>query len=109
MRRLIFISFLLLGIGAGLLTSLNDDWGLWAVMMCAGALFGAAIGGALASIGRRHKPPRISMGERYQIPGMGTSGADIAANYWRDRGNPPLTRSCDGEPAKQKVTPREEH
>ena len=54
-----------------------------------GALFGAAIGGGLASIGRR--VPRLALRteeEMDPIPGMGTSSRDLAANYWRDEGHP---------------------
>lgn len=89
MRKAVFIFFLSLGIAAGALVTKGDDWGLSAVMMVVGALFGAAIGGGLASIGRR--VPRLALRteeEMDPIPGMGTSSRDLAANYWRDEGHP---------------------
>jgi len=55
MRKAVFIFFLSLGIAAGALATRGDDWGLSAVMMVVGALFGAAIGGGLASIGKRQR------------------------------------------------------
>jgi hypothetical protein len=89
MRKAVFIFFLSLGIAAGAFATKGDDWGLSAVMMVVGALFGAAIGGGLASIGRR--VPRLALRteeEMDPIPGMGTSSRDLAANYWRDEGHP---------------------
>ena len=89
MRKAVFIFFLSLGIAAGAFATKGDDWGLSAVMMVVGALFGAAIGGGLASIGRR--VPRLALRteeEVVPIPGMGTSSRDLAANYWRDEGHP---------------------
>ena len=89
MRKAVFIFFLSLGIAAGAFATKGDDWGLSAVMMIVGALFGAAIGGGLASIGRR--VPRLALRteeEMDPIPGMGTSSRDLAANYWRDEGHP---------------------
>ena len=51
MRKLIFIVFIALGALIGLIAAANTDWGTRLVMMGVGALFGAPIGGALASIG----------------------------------------------------------
>ena len=53
------------------------------VMAALGALVGAAVGGAVINLGRRAT-------ERREIPGMGTATADIAANFWRDKGRPPV-------------------
>ena len=89
MRKAIFLFFLLLGIGAGYLPARNDDWGLRIVMMAVGALFGGAIGGGLSQVGkRRRRLPLHAEEELEPIPGMGTSGRDLAANYWRDEGHP---------------------
>lgn len=89
MRKAIFLFFLLLGIGAGYLSARNDDWGLRVVMMAVGALFGGAIGGGLSQIGKRQRRlPHQTEEEGEPIPGMGTSGRDLAANYWRDEGQP---------------------
>lgn len=89
MRKAIFLFFLLLGIGAGYLPARNEDWGLRIVMMAVGALFGGAIGGGLSQIGKGQ--PRLPLQTEEEIeptPGMGTSGRDLAANYWRDEGHP---------------------
>lgn len=90
MRKPIFLFFLLLGIGIGLLSAWNDDWGLRIVMMAVGALFGGAIGGGLSQIGKRRNGFRHwrTEEEKEPIPGMGVSGQDLAANYWRDEGHP---------------------
>ena len=93
MRRAVFIFFLSLGIAAGALASRGDDWGLSAIMMTVGALFGAAIGGGLANIGKRQRRLALSAeGENDPIPGMGTSSRDLAVNYWRDEGHPPFMK-----------------
>jgi len=89
MRKAIFLFFLLLGIGAGYLSARNDDWGLRIGMMAVGAMFGGAIGGGLSQIGKRQpRRPLLTEEEIEPIPGMGTSGRDLAANYWRDEGHP---------------------
>lgn len=89
MRKAIFLFFLLLGIGVGYLPARNDDWGLRIVMMAVGALFGGAIGGGLSQIGKRQRRlPLRTEEENEPIPGMGTSGRDLAANFWRDEGHP---------------------
>lgn len=94
MRKIVFLLFLLLGIGAGYLPARNDDWGLRIVMMAVGALFGGAIGGALSQIGNPGLKERQWRTEEEiePIPGMGTSGRDLAANYWRDEGHPPFMK-----------------
>lgn len=92
LRRVIFLLFLLLGVGVGYASSRNDDWGVRLVMMAVGAMFGGAIGGGLSQIGRplprRHRP--MTEEEIEPIPGgLGTSSRDLAANYWRDEGHLP--------------------
>lgn len=106
MRKAVLIFFLTLGIATGALATREDDWGLSAVMMVVGALFGAAIGAGLASIGTRQR--RLALrteGEIDPIPGMGTSSRDLAANYWRDKGSPPFTRMPDAEPDRHMFDP----
>ena len=93
MRKTIFIFFLSLGIAAGALATRGDDWGLSVAMMGVGALFGAAIGGGLANIGKRQRLLALRTDEEIDvIPGMGTSSRDLAANYWRDEGHPPFMK-----------------
>ena len=64
-------------------------------MMGVGALFGAPIGGALAGIGRKGRQ-RLEWDENL-LPGNGTSSKDLVANYWRDEGHPPFTKSGENE------------
>ena len=95
MRKAIFLFFLLLGIGAGYLPARDDDWGLRIVMMAVGALFGGAVGGGLLQIGRRqsHRRRLLTEEEIEPIPGGGgSSGRDLAVNYWRDEGHLPFTK-----------------
>ena len=68
-----------------------------------GALFGAPIGGALASIGRKGRQP-LEWDEN-PLPGMGTTPKDLAANYWRDKGHPPFMKPSEAEPDKHMFDP----
>lgn len=108
MRKVIFLFFLLLGIGAGCLSALNDDWGLRVGMMAVGGLFGGAIGGGLSQLGKPQAKFRRQWrteAEIEPIAGIGTSSRDLAANYWRDKGQPPFTRMPDAEPDKHMFDP----
>ncbi len=106
MRKAVFLFILLLGVGAGYLVARDGDWGLRIVMMAVGALFGGAIGGGLSRIGRRQRRlPLRTEEEMEPIPGMGSSGRDLAANYWRDKGHPPHTRMPDAEPDRHMFDP----
>ena len=82
LRKAIFVAFVAIGALVGGIAAIDGDWGLRAVMAGLGALVGAALGGAASRLGRRATERRV-------IPGMGTTSADIAANFWRDRGRPP--------------------
>ena len=103
MRKLIFMVFIALGALIGLIAAANTDWGTRLVMIGVGALFGAPIGGALASIGRKGRQP-LEWGEN-PLPGMGTTPKDIAANYWRDKGHPPFMKPSEAEPDKHMFDP----
>lgn len=107
MRKAVFLFFLLLGIGIGLLSARHDGWGLRMVMMSVGALFGGAFGGGLSQIGKRQRRSLRSLTEEEiePIPGGGSAGRDLAANYWRDKGAPPFTRMPDPEPDKHMFDP----
>lgn len=106
MRKAVFIFFLSLGIAVGAMATKGDDWGLSAVMMGVGALSGAAVGGGLASIGKRQRGLTLRTEEEIDpVPGMGTSSRDLAANYWRDKGSPPFTRLPDAEPDRHMFDP----
>jgi hypothetical protein len=103
MRKLIFIGFIALGALIGLIAAAKADWGTRLVMMGVGALFGAPIGGALASIGRKERQ-RLEWDEN-PLPGMGTTPKDLAANYWRDKGHPPFMKPSEAEPDKHMFDP----
>lgn len=107
MRKAVFIFFLLLGIGAGYLPARDEDWGVRAVMMAVGALFGGAIGGGLSQIGKRQGCLPLQTEEEVEpiAGGLGTSSRDLAANFWRDKGQPPFTRMPDAEPDKHMFDP----
>ncbi|QNP48595.1 hypothetical protein [Diaphorobacter aerolatus] len=95
MRKAIFLFFLLLGIGLGHLSARHEDWGVSVVMMALGALFGGAIGGGLSQIGKQRTAMRrrlLTEEEIEPIPGGGSSGRDMAVNYWRDEGHAPFTK-----------------
>lgn len=98
MRKLLLIGFVAVCAAVGFFSALDDDRPTQFVMSGLGALFGLAIGGGLLRIGSRHDANR-----RFDmvIPGMGSSTADLAANYWRDRGHPPFM--------KPRVTAPDEH
>jgi hypothetical protein len=101
MRKLIFVAFIFVGTSVGLLAAAQDDWTTRIVMAAIGALFGAAVGGAVAFAGRRaaSQLPRDE-----PMPGMGMSTADLAANYWRDKGHPPFMKP-PAVPDKQMFDP----
>ena len=103
MRKLIFIGLVALGALVGLISAAKDDWATRAVMMGIGALFGAPIGAAFASIGRKKGRP-VEWDEAPH-PGMGTSPRDLAANFWRDKGHPPFMKPPDAEPDKHMFEP----
>lgn len=82
LRKAIFLVFVGVGVLVGLAAGLHGDRGLQIVMAGLGALVGAALGGAAVGLGRRGTTRR-------EIPGLGTTSSDMAANFWRDRGRPP--------------------
>jgi hypothetical protein len=97
MRKLIFIGIVAIGALVGLLSAFHDDWATRVVMAAVGALFGAAVGGAVTRIGRS----KMALPwERHPIPGMGVTSEDLAANFWRDKGHPPFMKppEADSDP-----------
>ena len=79
LQKAIFLVFVGVGALIGVVAAINGDWGLRVVMAGLGALVGAAVGGAAVRLGRRAT-------ERREIPGMGTTTGDIAANTSGARG-----------------------
>ncbi len=98
MRKLIFVGIIFLGALIGLLSAIRDDWATRVVMMMIGVLFGAPVGAALARIGKKGPPLKWAKDE---IPGMGVTSEDLAANYWRDKGHPPFMKPPEVESAAQ--------
>ena len=103
MRKLIFIGFTVLGALIGLISAAKSGWETRLVMMGVGALFGAPIGGVLASIGLKRRQP-LEWDEN-PLPGMGTTPKDLAVNYWRDKGHPPFMKPSEAEPDKHMFDP----
>ena len=99
MRIAVFVLFLLLGSIAGALAALNDNTGLKFVLGSIGAVAGAAIGGALAGIGRRRGRINAQFSE---IDERTTVQKARARNYWLDRGRltgaPGLPHANDSDP-----------
>ena len=100
MRKAIFIGFIALGAVFGLLATWKGDWGLRFVMMSFGGLVGAAIGGALARVGRGP-----IQDNECPIPGLGTTTEDLAANFWRDKGRPPFMKPPKAEHGRHMFDP----
>ena len=100
MRKLLFIASIAIGGLAGLLSSMDDEWATQVVMVCVGALFGTAVGGALRG-GRGRRQPWLGG----DVPGISGSMKEVAANSWRDRGYPPFTKPWDALPDKHMFDP----
>jgi hypothetical protein len=81
MRKTIVIGFIVLGAAIGGAAGLGESIGLKLLFGCIGAIAGAAIGGALAGIGRRQ---RVS--EEAGVQGLTDSQNARRKNYWLDRG-----------------------
>lgn len=107
MRRLIFVAFVALGTLTGLLTAASDDWGTRIIMMCVGVFFAAPVGAAIALIGSRMNAVDGDDRRRRRngLTGDGTSAADLAANYGRDKGHPPFMKPPEALPDKHQFDP----
>ena len=103
MRRLIFITFIVLGAAVGLFSALHDDWGVKIVMMTIGAVVGAVLGGALTITGRRSRSPQAY--ESDDAYGQGTTAKDLDRNYWRDKGHPPFMKPSNADPDHRMFDP----
>ncbi|MDF3833061.1 hypothetical protein P3W85_08880 [Cupriavidus basilensis] len=85
MRKLVFLVFVIVGAGAGLLFSIKEDWGVRAVFMFFGVIAGAAVGGPVLGLGQRR---RSSSPRADTLRGLGMTDEDLMDNYWRDEGHP---------------------
>lgn len=102
MRKLIFISFIVLGAAVGLFSSLHDDLSVKIVMMTIGALVGTVFGGTLASIGRQTRARgRIEPEDAIDD----TPLDELERNYWRDKGHPPFMKPPNAEPDRHMFDP----
>lgn len=63
-------------------------------MILIGALVGVAAGGAIAPIARKSRALKFSDDA---LAGLGVTPEDLARNYWRDKGRPPLTSLLEPE------------
>lgn len=102
MRKAILVGFIAAGALIGLFSAANDDWATRIVMMGVGALFGAPLGAALA--GRKARPGRNQVVDS-ELPDAGTSPKDLAANFWRDKGHPPLMKPTEAQPDSHMFDP----
>lgn len=83
MRRIFFIFFILICAASGVLAALDQVVGVKLVLGTVGAVAGAAIGGAIASIGRRH---HRAVPHSDEWDGFPATSDRQATNYWLDRG-----------------------
>ena len=96
MRKLIFISFIVLGAAVGLFSALHDDWRVKAVMMPIGSVVGIVLGGALTITGRRSRPSQTFQSDHSY--GHATTTNYLDSNYWRDNAHPPFMKPPNAEP-----------
>lgn len=99
MRKTFFVIFILLGSAVGAFAALNESVGLKIVLGSIGAVAGAAVGGALAGIGRRQGRPHAQFNETDELAAVQN---EQARNYWLDRGrltaSPGLPHPDDNDP-----------
>jgi len=81
MRKVIFIGFIVFGAAIGAAAGLGGGIDLKLLFGCIGAVASAAIGGALAGIGRRRRED-----EETDAQGLTDSQNARRKNYWLDRG-----------------------
>jgi hypothetical protein len=102
MRKAIFIGFIAVGAVLGVAAGLGEGFGLKLVFGCIGAVAGAAIGGALAGIGRH----RLA---NQETDAHGLSDVQNARrnNYWLDRGrltsSPGMPHPDDNDPHSREL------
>ena len=97
MRKFIVIVFIVLGAATGAFAATEGGVGLKLLFGGIGAIAGAAIGGALARVGRRRR-----QFEQAETEGLTESQNARRKNYWLDRGrltsSPGLPHLDDSDP-----------
>lgn len=94
MKKLPILVGMAVGALIGLFTSIPDSLGVKIGMMLIGSLVGVAIGGVIAQIGKKGL---VLKSDDDVLAGLGVTPEDIARNYWRDKGRPPLTNALEPE------------
>ncbi|WP_420475248.1 hypothetical protein [Noviherbaspirillum sp. ST9] len=102
MKKLPILVGTMAGALIGLFTSIPDDVGLKIVMISIGALAGVAVGGAIAGIGQKGIALKS---DDDALAGLGVTPEDLARNYWRDKGRPPLTSPLEPEHGHHQFDP----
>lgn len=78
----------------GLFSAIQNHLGVKIGMMLIGALVGVVVGGAIAQFGKKG---RGHCSNDDTLAGLGVTPDDLARNYWRDKGRPPLTSELQAE------------
>lgn len=102
MRKLPIWGGTTVGALIGLFTSIPDSLGVKIGMMLIGALVGVAVGGAISQFGKNDRARRTG-GDT--LAGLGVTPDDMAQNYWRDKGRPPLTSELQPEHGRHQFDP----
>lgn len=102
MKKLPIFVGVAIGALVGLFTSIPDRLGVKIGMMLIGGLVGVVIGGAIAQIGKKG---RLLKSDNDALGGLGVTPEDIARNYWRDKGRPPLTSPLEPERGSHQFDP----
>lgn len=99
MRKVVFMFFVVGGAAAGVLAALGQAAGVKLVLGAIGAVAGAAIGGAVAGIGRRSPTPPVFDHQAYDPM---QAHDEREHNYWLNRGrltaSPGLPNPNDSDP-----------
>lgn len=99
MRKVVFIIFVVSGAAAGVLAAIGQVASVKFVLGMTGAVAGAAIGGAIAGIGRRSPTPPVF---DHRASDSIQTQDERERNYWLDRGrltaSPGLPNPNDSDP-----------
>lgn len=102
MKKLPILVGIAVGALVGLFAAIPDSLAVKFGMMLIGALVGVAIGGGIAQFGRNG---RVFRSSDDILAGLGVTSEDLARNYWRDKGRPPLTSAVELEHGHHQFDP----